>query len=85
MDNSHWLKSREIVDRIIIRGSLILETPTYFGAGDHDELVDIPLAVDPLEGKTLLTGASLAGALRSYLREYEHGYGQQGDKKNHYI
>jgi len=32
-----------------------------------------------------LTGASLAGALRSYLREFEHGYGQQGDKKSLYM
>lgn len=85
MNNSHWLKSREIAERIIIRGNLILETPTYFGTGDHDELVDIPLALDPLEGRALLTGASLSGALRSYLRECEHGYGQQGDKKSLYM
>ena len=29
---------------------------------------------DPLENGPLLTGASLAGAMRNYLREYERGY-----------
>ncbi|AKB19471.1 RAMP superfamily CRISPR-associated protein [Methanosarcina sp. WWM596] len=85
MNNPHWLESREIVERIIIRGNLILETPAYFGSGDHDEIVDISLDLDPLEGRTLLTGASLAGALRSYLRECEHGFGKQGDKKSLYM
>jgi CRISPR/Cas system CSM-associated protein Csm3 (group 7 of RAMP superfamily) len=85
MNNPRWLESREIVERIIIRGNLVLETPAYFGSGDHDEIVDISLDLDPLEGRTLLTGASLAGALRSYLRECEHGFGKQGDKKSLYM
>ena len=38
------------------------------------------MLLDPLTGKALLTGASLAGALRSYLREREFGYGQTGQK-----
>lgn len=85
MNNAHWLKSREIVERIIIQGDLILETPASFGSGDKEELVDIPLLLDPLEGKSLLTGASLAGAMRSYLRERECGYGKTGDKKSLYL
>ena len=85
MNNAHWLKSREIVEKIIIRGDLILETPAGFGSGDKEELVDIPLLLDPLEGKSLLTGASLAGALRSYLRERECGYGEIGDKESLYL
>lgn len=85
MNNAHWLKSREIVERIIIQGDLILETPAGFGSGDKEELVDMPLLLDPLEGKSLLTGASLAGALRSYLRERECGYGKTGDKKSLYL
>ena len=85
MNNVHWLNSREIVERIIIQGDLILETPASFGSGDKEELVDIPLLLDPLEGKSLLTGASLAGALRSYLRERECGYGETSDNKSLYL
>lgn len=70
-------ESRKIVSRVIVEGDLILQTPAHFGNGDTDELVDMPLLVDPLDGRTpLLTGASIAGALRSYLRERERGYGQ---------
>jgi CRISPR/Cas system CSM-associated protein Csm3 (group 7 of RAMP superfamily) len=85
LNNAHWLKSRNIVERIIIQGDLILETPAGFGSGDKEDLIDIPLLLDPLEGKSLLTGASLAGALRSYLRERECGYGEIGDKKSLYL
>lgn len=68
-------RSRQIVERIVVKGNLITETPTRFGNGDTDGLVDMPLALDPLDGKALLTGASIAGALRSYLRERQLGYG----------
>ena len=87
MNKPHWLKSREIVERVLIQGDLTLETPTSFGTGDFEGLVDIPLALDPLEGKALLTGASLAGALRSYLREREFGYGKKdsGSKNSLYL
>ena len=85
MNQAHWLKSREIVERIIIKGELIMETPASFGSGDTGELVDIPLLLDPLEGKALLTGTSLAGALRSYLRERECGYGGIGDERSLYL
>jgi len=62
-----------------MEGDLELQTPAHFGNGDGDDLTDMPLLLDPcdeVEGKTtpLLTGASIAGALRSYLRELEHGY-----------
>lgn len=80
MIKPHWLESREITERIIIQGDLVLETPAGFGSGDGGSLVDIPLMLDPLENCALLTGASLAGALRSYLRERECGYGNKGGK-----
>jgi CRISPR/Cas system CSM-associated protein Csm3 (group 7 of RAMP superfamily) len=82
MSNARWLKSREVVKRIVIQGELILETPARFGNGDSDGLVDMSLALDPLEGRALLTGASLAGALRNYLRERENGYWQPGGKES---
>jgi CRISPR/Cas system CSM-associated protein Csm3 (group 7 of RAMP superfamily) len=67
--------SRRISQRIVVEGDLILQTPAHFGNGDGDDLVDMPLLVDPLDGRTpLLTGASIAGALRSYLRSVERGY-----------
>lgn len=87
MNNPDWLRSREIVERVLIQGDLTLETPTCFGTGNFEGLIDIPLALDPLEGKALLTGASLAGALRSYLRERELGYGKKdvGSKNSLYL
>ena len=67
--------SRRIVRRIVVEGDLVLQTPAHFGNGNGDNQVDMPLLTDPLDGKTpLLTGASIAGALRSYLRERELGF-----------
>jgi CRISPR/Cas system CSM-associated protein Csm3 (group 7 of RAMP superfamily) len=82
MNNAYRLNSRQIVERIVIQGNLVLDTPVHLGNGEGDGPVDMPLILDPLEGYALLTGSSLAGALRSYLREREHGYGQIGDEKS---
>ncbi len=79
MSNGHWQTSREIVERIVVYGDLVLETPASFGGGEGDSLTDMPLMLDPLEGRALLTGTSIAGALRAYLREREYGYWQDGD------
>lgn len=67
-------KCRRIVERIVITGQLRLETPAHFGNGDADALTDMPLLMDEVDQSPLLTGASLAGALRNYLRERELGY-----------
>ncbi len=72
-----------ITERIVVTGKLTLETPAHFGNGDVSVLTDMPLLRDPLEGRALLTGTSIAGALRNYLREYEHGYGEEEDKNSH--
>ena len=66
--------ARGIVERIIIQGTLVLETPANLGNGDADALTDMPLLLDEVSEKPLLTGTSIAGALRAYLRELEHGY-----------
>jgi CRISPR/Cas system CSM-associated protein Csm3 (group 7 of RAMP superfamily) len=66
---------RDVIERIFIEGVLTLETPAGFGNGDAAGPTDMPLLRDPQNGRPLLTGASIAGALRSYLREYEAGYG----------
>lgn len=74
--------SRKIVRRIVVEGDLVLQTPAHFGNGDGDNLVDMPLLTDPLDGKTpLLTGASIAGALRGYLHEREHGFRAKVDTR----
>lgn len=71
--------ARNITGRIIITGRLVLETPAHFGNGDIVGVTDMPLLRDPGDNKTpLLTGTSIAGALRAYLREVERGYGERG-------
>lgn len=71
--------ARKITGRILISGRLELETPAHFGNGDVVGVTDMPLLRDPSDGVTpLLTGASIAGALRAYLREMERGYGEEG-------
>lgn len=77
MSKALWAgaKSRRIVTRIVVKGDLVLQTPAHFGNGDVSDQTDMPLLVDPTDSKSpLLTGTSLAGALRSYLRAYEQGY-----------
>ncbi|MEA5498947.1 RAMP superfamily CRISPR-associated protein [Limnoraphis robusta Tam1] len=67
---------RPIVKRIIVRGTLILDTPTCLGSGDTDSPTDLPLLRDSISDRALLTGSSIAGSLRNYLHEYEQGYGK---------
>ncbi|MBU0511276.1 MAG: hypothetical protein KJ638_06180 [Chloroflexi bacterium] len=68
---------RKTVRRVVITGKLALETPARFGNGDGDGLADMSLLRDPRKGFPLLTGASIAGALRNYLWEIERGYGKE--------
>src|SRR5579859_4952088 len=67
--------SRKIVRRIVVEGDLVLQTPAHLGNGDGDDLINLPLLTDAVNEKMpLLTGASIAGALRGYLHEREHGF-----------
>ncbi|MDW8233851.1 MAG: RAMP superfamily CRISPR-associated protein [Roseiflexaceae bacterium] len=68
-------KSRQISERWVIEGDLMLQTPTHLGNGDSDSIVDMPLLLDEATGKALLPGTSLAGALRNYVYERRHGFG----------
>lgn len=70
----NWQRNRNITERWFIEGRLELTTPTSLSNGDDDPLVDLPIVVDALEGKALLTGASLAGALRAHLAGYDNGH-----------
>lgn len=74
LDGTRWEKHRRIVRRILVEGELELLTPTHLGNGDDSVLTDIPLLLDPAAGRALLTGTSLAGALRDYLRSREKGF-----------
>jgi len=65
--------SRRINMRIVIEGALEARSPLHLGSGDGDEVVDLPLLRDAIDGRPVLTGASLCGALRSYLRAHVLG------------
>ncbi len=82
MANPLWQgeRSRRINKRIIVEGDLILETPAHFGSGDEMGSL-VPLIADEITNQPLLTGASIAGALRSYLWTREHGYGEKQNSK----
>jgi CRISPR/Cas system CSM-associated protein Csm3 (group 7 of RAMP superfamily) len=67
---------RQVVERVLVSGTLELETPAHFGNGDAEGLTDMPLLWDARDdSRPLLTGTSIAGALRNYVREYERGFG----------
>lgn len=68
-------KSRQIYERWVIEGDLVLQTPTHLGNGDSDRIVDMPLLLDEATGRALLPGTSLAGALRNYVYERRYGFG----------
>ena len=67
---------RKIVKRLIVRGTLVLDTPVCLGNGnsDSDNPIDLMLLRDSISDRALLTASSIAGALRNYLHDYENGY-----------
>jgi len=67
---------RRIAQRLIVRGNLTLLSPAHLGNGDSGGSTDMPLLLDALEERPLLTGSSLAGALRAYLLARTDGYAQ---------
>lgn len=73
LDSSFWhdARARCIAGRIVIEGEMALLSPAHFGNGDGSDETDLPLLADNYDpGRPLLTGASLAGALRAYLRRF---------------
>lgn len=75
--NRERLKHRNqrcIIERIIVKGYLVLQTPACLGSGDTDSDVDLAILRDSIEDKALLMGSSIAGALRNYLCEFSNGY-----------
>ncbi|MEQ8462048.1 RAMP superfamily CRISPR-associated protein [Coleofasciculus sp. E1-EBD-02] len=72
---------RHLIERIIVRGTLVLDTPTCLGNGDTEGVTDLMLLRDSITSKALLTGASIAGALRNYIHEYQYGYPNSDEYK----
>ena len=67
------MNTRDVDTRLVICGELVLCSPASFGDGERGEAVDLMLLRDR-DGRPLLQGTSLAGAMRSYLRSREYGY-----------
>jgi len=64
---AQWHNSSKIATRIVYQLVLELETPTHIGSGESGGVLDMPLLRDPGDGRPMITGATLAGALRAYL------------------
>lgn len=77
---SNWNESRRIATRLVITGNLELLSPAHLGNGEAEGLADMSLLRDALDDRPLLTGTSIAGALRSYLQSYVHGHFTPEDK-----
>lgn len=60
---------------MVVTGELVLTTPAHLGSGEPAGITDMTLLRDALEGRPILPGTSLAGALRGYLLAREQGYG----------
>lgn len=67
------MSPRPVATRWVIRGTLTLETALHLG-GAAGEQVDMPVLRDAREGRPLLPGTTLAGALRSALADRLAGY-----------
>jgi len=70
-------KAGTIATVVRVEGTLELLEPLHLGGMDDDEpenVSDLPLLTDPRTGKPLLPGATLAGALRSYLDARGHEF-----------
>ncbi|MBI2567944.1 MAG: hypothetical protein HYV63_13010 [Candidatus Schekmanbacteria bacterium] len=67
------MSPRPLAARWVIRGTLTLETALHLG-GEAGEQVDMPVLRDARDGRPLLPGTTLAGALRSALADRLAGY-----------
>ena len=64
---------RSLAARWLIQGTLKLTSAAHLG-GEETSVADQPLLRDPSDGSPLLSGSSLAGALRSHLNDLRAGY-----------
>lgn len=66
---------RPVSGRWVVGGTLTVESALHLG-GEGAERVDMQVLRDPRDGKPLLPGTTIAGALRSALADRLAGYGQ---------
>jgi CRISPR/Cas system CMR subunit Cmr4 (Cas7 group RAMP superfamily) len=66
---------REVAVRWVITAELVLDSAAHLGNGEPGDVVDMELLRDRIDHRPLLTGSSLAGALRSHLNDLSLGYG----------
>lgn len=75
MANNDRREHRSIVERVVVRGDLVLLSPAHFGGAEADALTDMPILLNEVDDQPLLPGTSIAGALRNYLHEVQAGDG----------
>jgi CRISPR/Cas system CSM-associated protein Csm3 (group 7 of RAMP superfamily) len=71
---------RQVAARWTVTADMVLATAAHFGGG-AGEATDMVLLRDAHSGKSLLPGASLAGALRSHLCDRLGGYQSDEDER----
>ncbi|MGQ9889067.1 MAG: RAMP superfamily CRISPR-associated protein, partial [Aggregatilineales bacterium] len=59
-------QTQKVAERIVVIGRLVLQSPAHLGNGDVSFFTDSPIFRD-MDGQPVLSGATLAGALRAYL------------------
>lgn len=74
-ENDKRREHRSIIERVVVRGKLVLQSPAHFGGAEADALTDMPILLNEVDDQPLLPGTSIAGALRNYLREVQAGDG----------
>lgn len=72
---------RPMAARWVVTGQMSLVTAAHFG-GESNTSVDMAVLRDPKEGRPLLPGSSLAGALRSHLADVLGGYRSANEDRN---
>lgn len=72
--------TRLITGRTIIQATLELLSPTLISSGDSDLPTDMVVLRDAAEGKALVPGSSIAGALRAYLAQFN-----QSEARQHFL
>jgi CRISPR/Cas system CMR subunit Cmr4 (Cas7 group RAMP superfamily) len=67
MATNKYMEARSIAGRIVVKGTLVLASPTHLGGNDPSDILDSPIARDPKDRSPILHGTTLAGLLRHAL------------------
>lgn len=80
--NKRIFPARGIAERIFIQGELTFVRPVRLGAPGSGLVDDDDILRDSASGHPMISGATLAGALRGYLRDFTQGYLETEDREN---